>query len=102
MRRWAVACSTLKISRRHLQSPIISPSPTDIQTLIKISSNILSNPSEAKYRELKAANNTIKSKILDVKSGHEFLILVCAFLLTHIQTSPEHHLLRGIEAEDEA
>jgi hypothetical protein len=50
---------------------------TDQQTLIKISSNILSNSTEPKFRELKAANQGIKSKVLDVKSGHEYLILVC-------------------------
>ncbi|KAK4684523.1 hypothetical protein P7C73_g5654, partial [Tremellales sp. Uapishka_1] len=44
------------------------------QTLIKISSNILSNPHEPKYRELKSTNNLVKTKILAAKGGQEYLI----------------------------
>jgi hypothetical protein len=46
------------------------------QTLLKIATNILSNQSEAKFRTLKATNTTLKNKILLVKGGHDFLILV--------------------------
>lgn len=55
-----------------------------IQTLIKIAGNILENPDQAKFRELRAMNGTIKNRILDIQGGHEYLIAVCLSLLMSI------------------
>lgn len=46
------------------------------QTLIKISANIIENPSEPKYRTIKETNNSLKNKVLLIKGGPDYLIAV--------------------------
>ncbi|ORX38855.1 hypothetical protein BD324DRAFT_577259 [Kockovaella imperatae] len=45
-----------------------------VETLIKICMNILENPDEVKYRDIRATNSLLQNKVLEVKGGHEYLI----------------------------
>lgn len=47
-----------------------------LQTVIKISANILDNPSDPKYRTIKAASKTLKNNIIDIKGGQELFVAV--------------------------
>ncbi|TYJ51818.1 hypothetical protein B9479_007594 [Cryptococcus floricola] len=44
-----------------------------VETLIKISTNIL-NSDDPKFRQLKASNGILQKKVLAVKGGHDYLI----------------------------
>lgn len=47
----------------------------DLKALLgKVIGNIISSPTEEKYRRLKASNNTIKKRLLDRKGGQEMLV----------------------------
>ncbi|KAL7420853.1 hypothetical protein Q5752_004806 [Cryptotrichosporon argae] len=48
---------------------------TCVETLIKISQNITAS-SDLKYRDLRASNGALKSKVLDVPGGHDYMILM--------------------------
>jgi hypothetical protein len=50
--------------------------PAFTQTLLQIATNILSNPSEPKYRLIKATSHVLKNKVLSAKGGQEALVLV--------------------------
>lgn len=49
---------------------------TAIETAMKICSNVINNPSEAKYRRLPAANAGLNSKLLAQPGGRELLLAV--------------------------
>jgi len=44
-------------------------------TLIKIFSNILDHPEDAKFRKIKASSNVLRSNVLNIKGGEDLLLL---------------------------
>ncbi|KAG0150248.1 hypothetical protein CROQUDRAFT_58459 [Cronartium quercuum f. sp. fusiforme G11] len=51
---------------------------TALETLEKITFNVLKNPSEAKFKSVKHSNSLIKKNIIDVPGAREYL-LACKF-----------------------
>ena len=49
---------------------------TAVQTLQKICSNIVTHPTDDKYRKLRTENPTLKTKLLDRSGGHECVQLL--------------------------
>jgi len=48
--------------------------PVAFATIAKILKNVLNDPTEPKYRSLKADNKTLKEKVLACKGGRDFLL----------------------------
>jgi hypothetical protein len=43
---------------------------------LKIANNVLSNPTEQKYAQIKTNNAAMKRTVLDVKGGQDYLVAV--------------------------
>lgn len=46
------------------------------QTLLKISNNIIEDPRAPQKRTMKASNKALKTNVLDIKGGQDYLVAV--------------------------
>ncbi|KAJ3058326.1 hypothetical protein HK102_010566 [Quaeritorhiza haematococci] len=81
------------VDSRILRDNLPAQSLSTLTTLHKILSNILSHPSEPKYRKLRGRNKLVHDSILSVLGGEEALIAVG--FLKRVEQFEEYFVLVG-------
>ena len=71
-----IGCTSSPIPTPTPLQPLRTPGKTPRQTLIKITQNILQNPTDVKFTRLKATNKGLVRNVLGVKGGREALVMV--------------------------
>ncbi|KAG7571302.1 hypothetical protein FFLO_00814 [Filobasidium floriforme] len=62
------------VARDIMGSNNYTSAATCIETLLKIANNVLSNPTEQKFTQIKTNNAAMKRTVLDVKGGQDYLV----------------------------